>query len=242
MQASDGCAKAVAAGIGCLWSPRNQRGCPQPCRGDRGGARTPWRTLELAWATALLMVALECPTAVSASSPAFVSCLMPRGRMRSGKFGGAGNVGSRRAHQVDGGEIRRCFVLRNETVAVAVVEEEPPEGAGPADDERFAWTRCRSFRLASAGGGERVTVGEATYEDCGLGSKVWESSICLAAWLSLHPDTVRGRRVLELGAGTGVGGLLAAQLGPLAVRLSDFPGGGHLLLPNLERNIAAASP
>lgn len=50
---------------------------------------------------------------------------------------------------------------------------------------------------------------------------LWESAIALAEWLIEHPDWVRGKRVLELGAGVGLCGLVAHALGAQVVQ-SDY--------------------
>lgn len=50
---------------------------------------------------------------------------------------------------------------------------------------------------------------------------LWESSIALAEWLAEHPEWVRGKRVLELGAGVGLCGLVAQTLGAQVIQ-SDY--------------------
>lgn len=50
---------------------------------------------------------------------------------------------------------------------------------------------------------------------------LWESAIALAEWLAEHPEWVRGKRVLELGAGVGLCGLMAQRLGAQVVQ-SDY--------------------
>ena len=54
--------------------------------------------------------------------------------------------------------------------------------------------------------------------------KVWPAAVILARWLWLHPWIVRGRRVLELGAGVGTAGLAAARAGARRVVLTDING------------------
>ena len=46
--------------------------------------------------------------------------------------------------------------------------------------------------------------------DLGLGGVVWDCGVALAELLDAHPELVRGKRVLELGSGTGVVGIAAA--------------------------------
>ena len=90
---------------------------------------------------------------------------------------------------------------------------------------------------------------------------MWPSAVVLSQWLLTNPSVVRGKRVLEIGAGCGLTGLVAARLqkhyakecsdnhnnhtDPLMlsdgkrqhqeVILSDF---NTTVLQNLERNIA----
>ena len=40
--------------------------------------------------------------------------------------------------------------------------------------------------------------------------RVWEAGACLAEYLIQHPDTVRGRYVMEFGSGMGLMGLVVA--------------------------------
>lgn len=44
------------------------------------------------------------------------------------------------------------------------------------------------------------------------GFLLWESALALAAWLTERPEIVAGKRVLELGAGVGLAGLMARHL------------------------------
>eukprot|EP00850_Spirogloea_muscicola_P002114 SM000008S22203 [mRNA] locus=s8:454557:456550:+ [translate_table: standard] len=81
--------------------------------------------------------------------------------------------------------------------------------------------------------GVAVTVLEMPYHDAGLGWKVWGAALLLAAQLRAAPEAVRGLRVLELGAGCGLCGLLAAQLGAVEVVLTDC-------VPAILDNLAAA--
>lgn len=59
--------------------------------------------------------------------------------------------------------------------------------------------------------------------------------VVLGKFLELHPSFVQGRRVLELGSGTGVVGLVAACLGARHVTLTDYP--NHRVMKLLEANV-----
>lgn len=67
----------------------------------------------------------------------------------------------------------------------------------------------------------------------GTGVNTWDGAIVLAKFFENNPDIVRGKRILELGAGTGVAGLSTALLGAQHVLLSDL----EYALPNLKENV-----
>lgn len=68
------------------------------------------------------------------------------------------------------------------------------------------------------------------------GSTVWDSAPLLLAHLQAHRGELAGRRVVELGAGTGLVGLGAHRLGAVSVMLTDLPSMEPLLRRNVERN------
>lgn len=55
-----------------------------------------------------------------------------------------------------------------------------------------------------------------------LGLDVWPGALSLCNYLATHPHMLGKRCVLELGAGTGLPGLLAAKLGAQEVLLTDY--------------------
>jgi predicted nicotinamide N-methyase len=110
--------------------------------------------------------------------------------------------------------------------AAPAEEKTTPKPASPP-------LRCFDFGSAS------VWIQETSYADGGLGWRVWPSAARLCGRLAAAPGTVAGRRVLELGSGVGLAGLLASRLGAASVVLSDaLPG----LLHALVRNAAAQPP
>ncbi|HEX5362517.1 MAG TPA: 50S ribosomal protein L11 methyltransferase [Fluviicoccus sp.] len=50
----------------------------------------------------------------------------------------------------------------------------------------------------------------------------WASGLAMARWLLDHPETVRGKRVLDFGAGSGVAGIAAALAGAAEVIACDI--------------------
>jgi len=54
------------------------------------------------------------------------------------------------------------------------------------------------------------------------GEYVWPASLVMCEFLKRNPELVKGKRVLELGSGTGIVGLYAAKLGAEHVTLTDF--------------------
>lgn len=75
------------------------------------------------------------------------------------------------------------------------------------------------------GGGEDAT-----------GLAVWPAAHALSAHLCANPELVRGCRIVELGAGPGLVGIVAAALGAEEAVLSDLPSALPLLQANVARN------
>ncbi len=89
-------------------------------------------------------------------------------------------------------------------------------------------------QLDHGGDSERVLkVAEGCADTIDSGAKIWDSGRALSSWIvkELEP----GKRVLELGAGTGIVGLTAAAKGAKSVILTDQPE----MIPLLEQNIAS---
>lgn len=63
----------------------------------------------------------------------------------------------------------------------------------------------------------------------------WASGLVLARWLAEHPEWVRGKRVLDFGAGSGVAAIAAAKAGALEVVACDLD---PLALASCQANAA----
>jgi predicted nicotinamide N-methyase len=70
----------------------------------------------------------------------------------------------------------------------------------------------------------------------GTNRRIWPTAIITSRYMCAHPDTVRGKRVLELGAGAGIVGLVCAMLGAEVVVITDLPGALPLIEANVQRN------
>lgn len=73
----------------------------------------------------------------------------------------------------------------------------------------------------------RFTVDDLIIEERPTGNEfygeyVWPAGLFMCDFLKRNPELVKGKRVLELGSGTGIVGLYAAKLGAAHVTLTDF--------------------
>ena len=91
-------------------------------------------------------------------------------------------------------------------------------------------------------GGTKTVSIEQQYENAEEGSVVWDASRSLLAHVSrlsqksADANLITGRRVLEIGSGTGVVGLALAQLGASSVVMTDKASQIPLMLRNVEHN------
>ncbi|KAG8007922.1 EEF1A lysine methyltransferase 3 [Nibea albiflora] len=105
----------------------------------------------------------------------------------------------------------------------------------PADDCLFAETFSQEtvYRLL----GEELKIRQLFGANLGVAAPVWEAALHLCCYFEEQAVEVRGKRVIELGAGTGVVGILAARLGAV-VTLTDLP----LALSQLQANVSDNTP
>ena len=92
----------------------------------------------------------------------------------------------------------------------------------------------KSTTLPLGAGRPTLKLRHSTWQDSGTGGFVWHAGKVLCEWQ--QEQALAGSSVLELGAGTGACGLVAAGLGASRVLLTD--GGPEPLLQLAERNVA----
>ncbi|KAJ1983548.1 hypothetical protein H4R34_001201 [Dimargaris verticillata] len=84
-------------------------------------------------------------------------------------------------------------------------------------------------------GGVTIAIREPAFAEVDLGYKTWGASFLLADQIVRGAIDIRGKRVLELGAGTGLGGLVCALQGARHVCLTDYH---DKIIRNLDHNLA----
>jgi predicted nicotinamide N-methyase len=94
-----------------------------------------------------------------------------------------------------------------------------------------------SLRLAHPGSGLRRLADARDDPPPPYWAWVWGGGAALARYVLDHPPTVAGRRVLDLGAGSGIVGIAAAKAGARAVIASEIdPDGRAVLALNAAAN------
>ncbi|XP_070759484.1 EEF1A lysine methyltransferase 3-like [Enoplosus armatus] len=105
----------------------------------------------------------------------------------------------------------------------------------PVDDCLFAETFSQDTVYSLAG--QELKIRQVFGANLGVAAPVWEAALHLCCYFGEQSVELRGKRIIELGAGTGVVGILAARLGA-GVTLTDLP----LALPHLQANVSANMP
>ena len=93
--------------------------------------------------------------------------------------------------------------------------------------------------LSFVGAPAKVVVREDFKNDTANGTRLWEAGMLMARYAEANwvkqPDMVRGKRILELGAGTGILSIYLAHLGAARVVACDY---NKLVRRLLKRNVA----
>jgi len=106
-------------------------------------------------------------------------------------------------------------------------------GEGDDEDESEAVIVGSRLKLILAMVNDAKVSGDA--RRCLFVGNVWSGSKVLANFLAEHIELIKGKRVMEVGAGAGMPELTAACLGAKKILLSDFP--SKDLLDNLKENM-----
>ena len=83
--------------------------------------------------------------------------------------------------------------------------------------------------------GSRVIDIDESYSS--TGTRVWDTGVLVAKLLEREPELVRGKRVLELGSGTGLLGMAAAIFGAKECVLTELPALLPSLVTSVDKNI-----
>lgn len=89
---------------------------------------------------------------------------------------------------------------------------------------------------AKSADGKKLIVAEIGQTPAAIGTCVWDGSLVAAHWLGLAPQAdriCRGKRVVDLGAGTGILSILAGKMGASHVLVTDL----EICLPLIRENI-----
>lgn len=71
----------------------------------------------------------------------------------------------------------------------------------------------------------------------GTFQRVWPTAVVVSRYLCANPSLLQGKRVLELGAGLGLVGIVCAALGAELVVVTDMPEALPLIEANVQRNL-----
>ncbi|KAJ3194734.1 Protein fam86a [Irineochytrium annulatum] len=102
----------------------------------------------------------------------------------------------------------------------------------------------RSYAIPLVSGAEWVSIREETMTISRgtTGLRTWPAALYLIEYLSAYPTYVRDQRILELGAGMGLVGLVCAKLGARSIALTDSDAGVvEVLKENLTFNTVDGS-
>eukprot|EP00439_Symbiodinium_sp_Y106_P074364 s3606_g14.t1 len=80
----------------------------------------------------------------------------------------------------------------------------------------------RCFHIPASKGLEQFEVEELPFSEGKLGGHLWDGGILMAIWAAQRCDALAGHRVLELGSGVGLLGIVLARCCAASVVLSDF--------------------
>ncbi|XP_016101760.1 protein-lysine methyltransferase METTL21B-like isoform X1 [Sinocyclocheilus grahami] len=105
----------------------------------------------------------------------------------------------------------------------------------PAEDGLFeeTFSTDNTYRVH----GLNITIHQDYSASLGVAASVWDSALHLCQFFENESLDLSGTRIIELGGGTGLVGIVAARLGA-HVTITDLPSA----VSQIERNIAANTP
>ncbi|XP_067244869.1 EEF1A lysine methyltransferase 3-like [Chanodichthys erythropterus] len=112
---------------------------------------------------------------------------------------------------------------------------EDPEHLFPADDGLFeeTFSADSTYRVS----GQNIRIHQYYCANLGVAASVWDSALHLCQFFEKVSLDLSGMRVIELGGGTGLVGIVAARLGA-HVTITDL----SFALSQIERNVDANAP
>ncbi|XP_062893920.1 elongation factor Ts, mitochondrial isoform X6 [Mobula hypostoma] len=107
----------------------------------------------------------------------------------------------------------------------------------PKDDDLFAdcYTEERAYEFC----GHALKITQSFSTDLGVAGIVWDSALALCQYLDEQKISFCGRKVIELGAGTGIVGILAVLLGG-DVTFTDLPHALKEIKSNISVNVPSS--
>ncbi|KAG5274869.1 hypothetical protein AALO_G00141040 [Alosa alosa] len=112
---------------------------------------------------------------------------------------------------------------------------EDQENIFPVDDDLFDETFSADCVYTFCG--EEFKINQAFSANLGVAAPVWDAALHLCRFFEEKRFPLKGKKIIELGAGTGIVGILAARLGA-DVTITDLP----LAVPQLQSNVSANTP
>ncbi|XP_017548283.1 EEF1A lysine methyltransferase 3 [Pygocentrus nattereri] len=113
--------------------------------------------------------------------------------------------------------------------------DEEADEVFPAEDHLFEDSFSKECTFSFFG--QECKINQSFSASLGVAASVWDAAIHLCRFFEQISLDLSGKRVIELGAGTGFLSILAARLGA-RVTLTDLP----LAIPQAVRNIKANTP
>ncbi|KAM8976103.1 EEF1A lysine methyltransferase 3 [Pelodytes ibericus] len=106
-----------------------------------------------------------------------------------------------------------------------------PRDLGSLFSDTYTEETCYKFC------GRELRITQHYGANLGVAAPVWEAAVYLCGYIEEQKLNFKGKKVIELGAGTGIVGILASLLGG-DVTVTDLP----CALPQIKKNVSANVP